>query len=161
MDDDPRRYRLRFWREFDEMMDELDKRFRKMMGEVESQKMLPAPGFHRRLVPTYMGTFTVDVKQHNDEVMVVADLPGATKEDISITLVDPRTLHLSFTRVEEKEEKEEGYFLRERVQGNMERTITLPADVTTEESKATFNNGILELRLKIIQVAPEKRIPIE
>jgi HSP20 family protein len=161
MIDDPRRYRLRFWREFDEMMDEMDKRFREMMGGFESQRLLPAPGFHRRLLPVYQGTFTVDVKQHADEVIVVADLPGATKEDISITLIDPRTLNLSFTRVEEKEENEERYSLKERVQGSMERTILLPADVTTDESKATFNNGILELRLKKIQIAPEKRILIE
>jgi HSP20 family protein len=159
--DDPRRYRLRFWREFDEMMDEMDKRFREMMGGFESQRLLPAPGFHRRLVPVYQGTFTIDVKQHEDEVVVVADLPGATKENISITLLDPRTLNLSFNRTEEKEEKEKGYYLRERVQGAMERTITLPADVTTEESKATFTNGILELRLKKIQIASERRIPID
>jgi HSP20 family protein len=159
--DDPKRYRLRFWREFDEMMDEMDKRFRDMMGGFESQRLLPAPGFQRRLVPMYQGTFTVDVKQHEDEVIVVADLPGATKEDLTITLLDPRTLSISFKRVEEKEEREEEYYLQERVQGEMERTITLPTDVTTDESRATFNNGILELRLKKLQIAPEKRILIE
>jgi HSP20 family protein len=159
--DDPRRYRFRFWREFDDMMDEMDKRFRELMGGFESQRLLPAPGFQRRLVPVYQGTFTVDVKQHEDEVIVVADLPGATKEDIAITLIDPRTLNISFRRVEEKEEREEGYYLQERVRGEMERTITLPADVTTDESKATFKNGILELCLKKLQIAPEKRILIE
>jgi HSP20 family protein len=161
MNDDPRRYRLRFWREFDEMMDEMDKRFRDMMGGFESQRLLPAPGLHRRLVPAYQGTFTVDLKEHEDEVIVVADLPGATKEDITIDLIDPRTLTISYNRMEEKEESAEGYYLKERVQGNMERTLTLPAEVTTDESKATFNNGILELRLKKIQIKPEKRILIE
>jgi HSP20 family protein len=161
MDDDPRRYRHRFWREFDEMMDEMDKRFREMIGGFESQRLLPAPGFQRRLGPVYKGTFTVDVKQHEDEVVVVADLPGATKEDITITLIDPRTLNVSFKREEGKEEREGGYYLQERVRGEMERTITLPAEVTTEDSKATFTNGILELRLKKIQATPERRILIE
>ncbi len=161
MDDDPRRYRHRFWREFDEMVDEMDKRFREMMEGLESERLLPAPGFQRRLVPVYRGTFTVDVKEHEDEVIVVADLPGATKENIDITLIDPRTLHISFRREEEKEEQEKGYHLKERVRGEMDRTITLPADVTTDESKATFTNGILELRLKKIRISPEKRIPIE
>jgi HSP20 family protein len=143
------------------MMDEMDKRFRELMGGFESQRLLPAPGFQRRLVPVYQGTFTVDVKQHEDEVIVVADLPGATKEDITITLIDPRTLNVSFKRVEEKEEREGEYYLQERIRGEMERTITLPADVTTDESRATFNNGILELRLKKLQITPEKRILIE
>ncbi len=161
MNDDPRRYRHRFWREFDDMMDEMDKRFREMVGGMESGRLLPAPGFQGRLIPTYRGTFTVDVKQHDDEVIVVADLPGATKEDIAITLIDPRTLNISFQREEEKEEREEGYYLKERVRGAMERTITLPTDVTTDESKATFTNGILELRLKKRLISPEKRILIE
>lgn len=159
--DDPRRYRFRFWREFDDMMNEMDRRFRDMMRGFESQRLLPAPGFQRRLLPIYQGTFTVDVKDHEDEVIVMADLPGATKEDITVTLADPRTLTISFTRAEEKEEKEVGYYMQERVKGEMERTITLPTDVTTEESKATFENGILEVRLKKIQIAPEKRIFIE
>jgi HSP20 family molecular chaperone IbpA len=37
----------------------------------------------------------------------------------------------------------------------------IPANVTTDDSKATFNNGILELRLKKLQALPEKRIPVE
>ncbi|MDD1673937.1 MAG: Hsp20/alpha crystallin family protein [Methanomicrobiales archaeon] len=156
---DPRRYR--FWREFDEMMDEMDRRFQELMGGFESRRLLPAPGFQRQLVPVYQGTFTVDVKDHEDEVIVVADLPGATKEDITITLIDPKTLNISFKREEEKKEEEKGYYLQERVRGEMERTIILPTDITTDESKATFNNGILELRLKKIKVAPEKRILIE
>ncbi|MDD1679186.1 MAG: Hsp20/alpha crystallin family protein [Methanomicrobiales archaeon] len=159
--DDPKRYRLRFWRDFDEMMDEMDKRFRELMGRFESQRLLPAPGFQRRLVPAYQGTFTIDIKDHEDEVVVVADLPGATKEDITINLIDPRTLNICFKREEEKEEQEKGYYLQERVLGQMERTVTLPTDITTDESKATFKNGILELRLKKIQIAPEKRILIE
>jgi HSP20 family protein len=109
----------------------------------------------------YQGTFTVDVREHEDEVVVIADLPGATKEDITITLIDSRTLRISYKREQEKEEEEREYYLRERVRGEMERTVTFPADVTIDESKATFTNGVLELRLKKVQIAPEKRILIE
>jgi HSP20 family protein len=160
---DPRRYSHRsIWQEFDEMMDEMDRRFRELMGGFGSQRLLPAPGFQRRLVPVYQGTFTVDVREHEDEVVVIADLPGATKEDITITLIDSRTLRISYKREQEKEEEEEReYYLRERVRGEMERTVTFPADVTIDESKATFTNGVLELRLKKVQIAPEKRILIE
>jgi HSP20 family protein len=159
---DPRNYPVRsFWQDFDEMMDEMDRRFRYMIRQFGSPRLFPAPGFQHRLIPAYQGTFTVDVKEHEDEVVVVADLPGATKEDITITLFDPRTLNICFKREERKEEKEAGYYLQERALGQMERTIALPTEVTTDESKATFNNGILELRLKKLPISPERRIPVE
>jgi HSP20 family protein len=159
---DPRRDPSRsIWREFDEMMASMENRFQNIMKGVESQGLLPAPGFQRRLMPAYMGEFHVDVKEHADEVVVVADLPGAEKTDITISLVDPRTLFISSKREEEKEEKEEGYYLHERIRGQMERTIALPTDVTDEDAKATFNNGVLELRLRKKMISPERRIPVE
>ncbi len=149
------------WREFDEMMAAMEHRFQDIMKGVESQGLLPAPGFQRRIVPAYMGEFHVDVKEHADEVIVVADLPGAEKNDITISLIDPRTLYVCSRREAETEEKEEGYYLHERLRGSVERTITLPADVTDEEARATFNNGVLEIRLRKKTISPEKRIPVE
>jgi HSP20 family protein len=160
--EDPRRNPPRsLWREFDEMMAAMENRFQNIMKGVESQGLLPAPGFQRRLVPAYMGEFHVDVKEHADEVIVVADLPGVEKTDITISLIDPRTLYISSRREEEREEKEEGYYLHERTRGSMERTIALPADVTDEEARATFNNGVLEIRLRKKMISPEKRIMVE
>jgi HSP20 family protein len=139
----------------------MENRFQNIMKGFESQGLLPAPGFQRRLVPAYMGEFHVDVREHADEVIVVADLPGAQKTDITVSLVDPRTLFISSRREEEKEEREEGYYLHERMRGAMERTISLPADVTEEEARASFNNGVLEVRLRKKVISPEKRITVE
>jgi HSP20 family protein len=159
---DPRRDPTRsIWREFDEMMAAMENRLQNIMKGVESQGLLPAPGFQRRLMPAYMGEFHVDVKEHADEVIVVADLPGSEKADITISLTDPRTLYISARREEEVEEKEEGYYLHERMRGSMERTIALPTDVTDEEARATFNNGVLEVRLRKRLISPEKRIMVE
>jgi HSP20 family protein len=159
---DPRRDPARsLWREFDEMMAVMENRFQNILKGFESQGLLPAPGFQRRLVPAYMGEFHVDVKEHADEVIVVADLPGAEKGDITISLIDPRTLYISSRREEEKEQKEEGYYLHERMRGSMERTIALPTDVTDEEARANFNNGVLEVRLRKKMISAEKRILIE
>jgi HSP20 family protein len=159
---EPRRDPTRtIWREFDEIMAAMENRLQDIMKGFESPGLLPAPGFQRRLMPAYMGEFHVDVKEHTDEVIVVADLPGAEKTDITISLIDPRTLYISSRRKEEKEEKEEGYYLHERLRGSMERTITLPAEVTEEEARATFNNGVLEVRLRKKMISPEKRIMVE
>jgi Molecular chaperone (small heat shock protein) len=159
---EPRRDPARsLWQEFDEMMAAMENRFQNIMRGFESQGLLPAPGFQRRLVPAYTGEFHVDVKEHADEVIVVADLPGAVKEDITISLIDPRTLYICSQREEEKEEKEEGYYLHERMRGSMERTLVLPAEVTDKEAKATFNNGVLEVRLRKKMISPEKKIRVE
>ncbi|MDD1678810.1 MAG: Hsp20/alpha crystallin family protein [Methanomicrobiales archaeon] len=132
-----------------------------MMKGFESQGLLPAPGFERRMMPAYLGEFHVDVKEHADEVIVVADLPGSEKGGITISLIDPRTLFISSKREEEKEEKEEGYYLHERLRGSMERTIALPTEVTDDDARATFNNGVLEVRLRKKMISHEKRIMVE
>jgi HSP20 family protein len=159
--EEKRRPTRSLWREFDEMMAAMESQFQNIMKGVESQGLLPAPGFQRRLMPAYMGEFHVDVKEHADEVIVVADLPGAEKTDITISLLNPKTLYISSRREEEKEEKEEGYYLHERLRGSMERTITLPTEVMDEEARATFNNGVLEVRLRKRMIPPEKRILVE
>ncbi len=160
---EPRRDPSRsLWREFDEMMASMENRFQDIMKNFESQGLLPAPGFQRRIVPAYLGEFHVDVKEHAEEVVVVADLPGAEKSDITVSLIDPKTLFISARREEQREEREEGgYYLHERMRGTMERTLILPTEVTEDEARATFNNGVLEVRLRKKMISPEKRIPVE
>ncbi|MDH7593412.1 MAG: Hsp20/alpha crystallin family protein [Methanomicrobiales archaeon] len=149
------------WREFDDMMAEMENRIASIMQDFEPERLLPAPGFHRRMLPALRGEFSVDVREHEDEVIVVADLPGVEKDDVNLRLVDPRTLEISSERKGEKEKTEEGYYMRERVYGSMCRRVLLPADVTEEEAKASFKNGVLEVHLKKVQVVPEKKIPVE
>lgn len=149
------------WREFDEMMAEMENRIASMMQEFEPERLLPAPGFHRRMIPALRGEFSVDVREHEDEVIVVADLPGVEKENVNLKLIDPRTLEISSERRGETEKSEEGYYMRERVYGSMSRRVYLPADVTEEGAKATFKNGVLEVHLKKTKVEPEKKIPID
>jgi len=157
-----RRYPIQsIWRDFDEMMVEMESRISDLMESVETGRLLPAPGFEQRMLPAFRGEFSIDVKEHEDEVVIVADLPSAKKEDISIHLVDPRTLEVSSVREAEKEEAKEGYYMRERLFGAMNRRVALPTDTTGDGAKATFTNGVLELHLKKIKVLPEKRISIE
>lgn len=149
------------WREFDEMIADMESRISMLMGGFEPERFLPARGFERRMLPAFRGEFSVDIKETEDEVIVIVDLPGVNKEDITINLIDPRTLEISTVREVEKERTGEGYFLRERLYGSMNRRVLLPADVTDDGAKSTFTNGVLELHLKKIKILPEKRIPIE
>jgi HSP20 family protein len=83
------------------------------------------------------------------------------KDVVSLQLLNPRALEISCERNEEKEEKSEGFYLRERMSGTMSRVVALPADVTEDEAKASFKNGVLEVTLKKMKRTKKTRIEIE
>ncbi len=157
----PRRHYRTFWREFDEMIADMEAHLGDMVKGLEMQGYLPSPGFEQRMVPALKGEFSVDVREHEDEVVVVADLPGVEKSDIAVYLVDPRTLEISSVRERASETEREGYYVKERFSGSMRRRVELPSDVTEEGTTATFNNGVLELRLKKKMMQAGKKIDIE
>jgi HSP20 family protein len=156
-----RRYPMRpLWDEFDQMMAEMEDRFQRMFESTS----LPRPSEVRtRVLPALRGEFRVDVREHDDEIIVVADLPGVEKEGVQIRLVDPNLLLIKTERRAETEEtgEKEGYYMRERVYGSMSRTVALPADVTEEGATASFKNGVLEVHLKKRVREEGTHIPIE
>jgi len=148
-----------FWRDYEAMMNDMQRRFDEMLRGFG--RVLPGPET-RQLFPIARGAeITVDVREHEDEVIVAADLPGAEKQDIHVRLLDPRTLLISTERRREREEEREGYYLRERTYGAMSRTVFLPTDVTEQGVSTSFKNGVLEVRLKKTAEARGKEIPIE
>jgi len=150
-----------FWQEFDDFMADMETQFSDMLEELATNKMLPAKDMRARILPAIRGEFRVDVKEHDDEVIVAADLPGVEKDDVSLEVLDPESLRISFQREAESKEEEEGYFVRERTYGSMDRVVRLPAEVTEEGATATFKNGVLEVRLKKSSAEKKKRIAID
>ncbi len=150
-----------FWNEFDDFMQDMETQFNEMIEELATTKALPGREMRARMLPAIRGEFRVDVKDHEDEIIVAADLPGVDKEDVSLELLDPRTLRIAFSRKAETEEKAEGYFVRERTYGSMDRVVRLPSDATQDGAAATFKNGVLEVRLKKTTIEEKKRIQIE
>jgi HSP20 family protein len=143
-----------FWDEFDQIMADMENRIQSMLVSTASPTRV-----YSRMIPVLRGEFRVDVREHDDEIIVVADLPGIDKEDIELRLVNPTTLELSCERKGEKEEEEEGYYMRERIYGSLRRLISLPAGVTEVGTSATFKNGVLEVKLK--KSAPKKGMEIQ
>jgi HSP20 family protein len=142
-------------------MAEMETQFNDMLEELATTKALPGKEMRARMLPAIRGEFRVDVKEHDDEVIVAADLPGVEKEDVSLEILDPRTLRIAFSRQAETKEESEGYYVRERTYGSMDRVVRLPSDVTEEEATATFKNGVLEVRLKKTAAEKKKQISIE
>jgi len=158
-----RRYRpdSAFWNEFNDLMAEMESQFTTLLEGIETTPLLPAKELRGRVIPALRGDLRVDVREHDDEVVVVADLPGVEKDDVSLQLMDPRTLQISCERRGELEEKAEGYYMRERGFGSLDRLIRLPVDVTESGGSASFKNGVLEVRLKRSMEEKRKKIPIE
>ena len=146
------------WHEMDAMRAELDTMFRQASA---GGRLLPAGGMSDRMLPAIRGEFRVDVRDHDDEVIVVADLPGVDKEAVTLQLLNPRALEISCERKEKKEEKAEGFYMHERLSGTMSRVVALPSDVTEDDAKASFKNGVLEVTLKKTKLTRENRIEIE
>jgi HSP20 family protein len=110
----------------------------------------------------------IEVVKSNGDLMVKADLPGLTKDDVKVELTD-QALTISGERKEEKEEKGEGFYRTERNYGRFYRQIPLPEGAKTDKANATFTNGVLEVKIPVakmesqarkleIKGAPEKQI---
>ncbi|HJK02312.1 MAG TPA: Hsp20/alpha crystallin family protein [Methanocorpusculum sp.] len=97
----------------------------------------------------FSNEFHVDLCENENEIIVVTDLPGVNKENISIKLLNPETLLIKTEQQSETDEVTEGtYHLRERNAGSMQRSIHLPATVRADGAKASFKNGVMEIMLQ-------------
>jgi HSP20 family protein len=155
-----RRYRRSIFDELDDMRAYMDELFQQTA--LENRLPLPGPAQADVMLPAVRGEFRVDVLDHADEVTITADIiPGVEKKDIRLDLVNPRALEISFERKKEREEKKEGYYVRERSFGSMRRIVPLPSEVTEKDARATFKNGVLEIHMKKAVSEPVKGITIE
>ena len=105
-------------------------------------------GLSRRWVPA------MDLVEVGDSLVLKADLPGLTREDVNIEVKDG-VLTISGERKDEHEEKADGYYRVERTFGSFSRTLTLPKGVDATGIAADFADGVLEVKIP----KPEERKP--
>jgi HSP20 family protein len=102
---------------------------------------------------------SVDIAETKDDLIVKAEVPGMTKEDISISLSD-NVLTLRGEKKKEKEEKGKTFYRTERCYGSFVRSFTLPAPVLANKVKAVYKDGVLEITLPKSEQVKAKEIPI-
>jgi HSP20 family protein len=102
----------------------------------------------RRWVPP------VDLVEADDHFVLKADLPGLSESDVSIEVQDG-TLAISGERSSEHEGRERGWYRIERSFGSFRRSLTLPDGVDPDGISASFDRGVLEVRIP----KPEERKP--
>ncbi|RID81925.1 Hsp20/alpha crystallin family protein [Peribacillus asahii] len=108
-----------------------------------------------------LGSIRVDVHETENEVVATCDIPGLEKkEDVDIDIENNR-LSISGSINRTDEVKEENMFRRERYAGRFQRMITLPSPVSQEGVKATYRNGVLEVRMPKIAKDTKKKIDVD
>jgi HSP20 family protein len=101
----------------------------------------------------------VEVVQKNNELMIRADLPGLKKEDISIDITDTE-ICIQGERKHEREQEHEGYYRSERGYGSFCRVIPLPEGTITDQAKASFKDGVLEVTMPAPPASRGRRLEI-
>ena len=108
--------------------------------------------------------FPIDISETQDkqQYVIEASLPGIKPEEMQIT-AEGNTLTIRVARkVEEEEKKEKGtYVRRERYEGEMSRTISLPTPIDADKVQATYEHGVLTLRVPKAESVKPKQIPVQ
>ena len=103
----------------------------------------------------------LDVKEGDKDYTVHAELPGAKKEDIHVS-IEGNTVAISAEVKKAAEEKEGEKVLRsERYYGKVQRSFTLGHEVDEGNARAKYDNGVLELVLPKKAVTAAKKLAIE
>ena len=104
---------------------------------------------------------SVNVEESKDEILLTAELPGLSIEDVEIEVEDD-VLSLQGEKKEEREETDEGrVHLRERRYGSFLRQFTLPRTVKADKISAHFKDGILNIQMPKAPEAKAKKIAIK
>lgn len=136
------------WEPFRDMMtlrDAMDRLF-------EDSFVRPRSGW---LMPMGGADLALDMYETKDDVVVKTALPGVKPDEVDISLTGD-TLTIRGETKEEKEANKENYLRKERRYGAFERSVTLPSGLQTDKAEASFDNGMLTLKIpKSEQVKPK------
>lgn len=102
----------------------------------------------------------VDVSKADDSYTVKAEMPGVNKEDIHVS-IDGNMITISGEVKKESEQKKGEEVLRsERYYGRISRSFTLPQDIDESKSKASYNDGVLQLTLATKAAAGSRKLVV-
>jgi len=155
---------LQAWQPFESLRDEIGRLFDDFgrgFWRPLSRSLLPtAPLFQRQLKWPTMPA--VDVVESEKAYEITAELPGMDEKSIEVKVADS-VLTIKGEKREEKEQKEQDYYLRERSFGSFERSFEVPETVETDKIEASFKKDVLTLILpkKAEAQKPAKKIDVK
>ena len=128
--------------------DEMDRTFARVFGrETDGGMRIWSPA--------------IEVAEHQGQLRVRADLPGMKPEDVKVEVTDDAVI-IQGERKNEHEETKGGVYRSERSYGQFHREIPLPEGTKSDQAKAQFRDGVLEISVPIPQQASKRRtVPVE
>jgi len=103
----------------------------------------------------------IDLMQREGNLVVRAELPGLKPEDVKLEITDDAIV-LQGERNDEREENRGGLHVTERRYGRFYRAIPLPDGAKTDDARAKFENGVLEITVPTQELKSNRReIPIQ
>ena len=101
----------------------------------------------------------VDVTDHQDKIMIVAEIPGLTKEDVSVDL-EQRVLTISGGKREVKQDDDVRYIRKELKRSSFKRSFKLGDNMNVKKIKADFENGLLNITVPKREKDEPRRVKI-
>lgn len=125
--------------ELRQLFEQMQENFEKMARSWDEESF--------KMTPAVSSSVDVDLQNRDEELVLTAGLPGFDRGDIDVRVTDS-TLRLEAEHEEESAEEAEGeYVRRERRRASVARSIPLPEAVETDDIEATYNNGVLTVRM--------------
>jgi HSP20 family protein len=137
------------YREFSTLQDRMNRLFNASFNSEGRDESLTTSSF----APA------VDVYEDEHDITLKIEVPGIDEKDIDVR-IENNTLTVHGERKIEKEEKEENYRRIERQYGSFTRTFTLPNTVDSDSVSATYEKGVLKVKLAKKAEAKPKQIKV-
>lgn len=102
----------------------------------------------------------IDMYETKDDVVVKAALPGIKPDQVEVSITGD-TLMIRGEAKEEHEVKEKDYIRRERRYGSFCRSLTLPSGIKSDKADASFENGVLTIKVPKAEESKPKTIKVK
>lgn len=134
-------------------MDSLQSDMNRVFDRFFDAKSTSGNGAARRWIPS------MDLVESEEELILRADLPGMTRDDVNIEIKDG-VLTISGERRAEHQDRAEGFHRVERAFGSFSRSLSLPDGIDAGKVEADFKDGVLEVRVPKPEQSQPTRVQI-
>ena len=141
---------------FSAMRSEMDRVFDNFLG----RRWLDSPNILGGNLRADVASPTVDVRESPTEIVIEAELPGLTDNDIDVSLKDG-VLMIKGEKKSEREEKKDDYHVTERSYGRFQRAFRVPNTIDEDKIEAKLDKGVLHLTLPKLPEAVKKEKKIQ
>ncbi len=144
---------------------EMMRRLRQQMDRTLENFGMPSPfmgGSAGLPFPSTSWVPALEMYEREGELVVRAEMPGMNQEDFQVRAMGDRLVIEGERRSDNRETREQGYYQTEWSYGRFVREVPLPDDVDTNQVKARFENGVLEITVPFTNERRQWRsIPVE